>query len=347
MRKMSILIFILILFSCNKSNTDATKLTTDLFNYTDELKSTMKILSEKSDLCNFENEKVLVSSNKFLITNRYIMPFLYFQLLRYSVPISDYPKEDIEDFFYFTAESRGLNYALFLEALANGITASQDEIDAKVLEISGNDLENFKKNLEKGPIKFEFVVFDATQVIMIEKLKNEVVLKDITADEKEMIDFYEKNPSISLINPQATVRQILLKTNGLDQNQKDAKYKKIKDVLELTKTKDFSSLAKKYSEDEASKNSGGKLGEFLEKGKMLKEIEDVVFNTKAGTISDIFETEFGYHIIKVEKIKSRGKKKYEEIKDEIENILLTDKKNKVIDEFKIKIEGKYQIKVLK
>ncbi|HPO51084.1 MAG TPA: hypothetical protein PLO89_12230, partial [Spirochaetota bacterium] len=120
MKKNFVLLFALSLISCSKSSTEPIKLPTDLFNYTDELKSTMKILSAKSELCDFDKEVVLVTSNKFSVTNKYVVPFLYFELLRYSVPIADYPKEDVEDFFYYTAESRAINYALFLEALANG-----------------------------------------------------------------------------------------------------------------------------------------------------------------------------------------------------------------------------------
>jgi len=307
----------------------------------------MKILSAKSELCDFDKEVVLVTSNKFSVTNKYVVPFLYFELLRYSVPIADYPKEDVEDFFYYTAESRAINYALFLEALANGITVSQEEIDSKILEISANDIETFKKNFEKSAVKYEFVVFDATQVIAIEKMKTDIILKNINITEEEAAEFYQNNPSLSLINPQASVRHILIKTKGLTPTEKEEKYKLIKEIAETANLKNFASLAIKYSDDLATKNAGGKLGNFVEKGKMIKEFEEAVFNTPAGEISDVFETEAGYHIVKVEKIKTKGKKKFIEVKEEIERILLIDKKNQAIDKFKRDTEEKYQIKVLR
>jgi len=336
---------ILFLFGCKKgSNEEIIKLPTDLFNYTDELKSTMKTLSEKSDFCNLDKEKVIIKSKRFIITNKYIIPFLYFELLRYAVPIADYTKEEIESFFYFTGKNRAMNYALYLEAKESGAKVTQDEINTKLLEISGNDIETFKNNMAKSSIKFEFVVEDITQVLMIEKFKESIVIKDVSVTDEELEEYFNKNPSIALVNPKATVRHILLKTEGLNETQKEDRYKKMEDILKLARgKKDFAALAKQYSEDTATKNSGGRLGEFVERGKLIKEFEDAVFNTKVGEISDIFETSNGYHIVKVENIKSQSKKKFNDVKDEIKEIILVNKKNKKIDETKKIIDEKYQI----
>lgn len=338
------IIIIMSLFCCNKVSNNENKLSYEYFNYTDELKDSMKILKTKTSLCDLDKELVLIKSDKFSITNLYIIPFLYFELTRYAVPLSDYSKEDIENFMFYTANNRAINQAIYMEAQKVGISADSKEIDDKINEIADGDINMFKKRLEKSPIRFDFVLFDAEQVIIIEKFKNEYVIKDVTIDENEILEFYEKNPSLSLINPQVTVRHILLKTNGLNSKEKELKLNKMKEILErIKKGENFSNMAKIYSEDEATKNNGGKLGPYIEKGQIIKEFEDIAFNTKEKEISDIFETEYGYHILTVDKIKSKGKIKFNEKKEEIRNLLLIEKKNKKIDDTKKEIEKKYHI----
>lgn len=72
------------------------------------------------------------------------------------------------------------------------------------------------------------------------------------------------------------------------------------DILKRARAgEDFAKLAEKYSSDPGSKTSGGELGWFG-KGRMVKVFEDTAFNLQPGQISDVVESEFGYHIIKVE-----------------------------------------------
>jgi len=87
-------------------------------------------------------------------------------------------------------------------------------------------------------------------------------------------------------------------------NNKDSALKVAKDILKRAKSgEDFASLAKTYSEDKGSAINGGSLG-YFGKGMMVKPFEDACFAAKVGEIVGPVETQFGYHIIKVEDKKS-------------------------------------------
>jgi parvulin-like peptidyl-prolyl isomerase len=87
-------------------------------------------------------------------------------------------------------------------------------------------------------------------------------------------------------------------------NNKDSALKVAKDILKRAKSgEDFASLAKTYSEDKGSAINGGSLG-YFGKGMMVKPFEDDCFAAKVGEIVGPVETQFGYHIIKVEDKKS-------------------------------------------
>jgi peptidyl-prolyl cis-trans isomerase SurA len=68
---------------------------------------------------------------------------------------------------------------------------------------------------------------------------------------------------------------------------------------------DFSEMAKEYSEDPATATRGGDLG-FINRGDLVKEFEEVAFNLEPGQVSDVVQTQFGYHLIKL--IEKRGEK---------------------------------------
>lgn len=66
---------------------------------------------------------------------------------------------------------------------------------------------------------------------------------------------------------------------------------------------DFEVLAKRYSDDPGSKEHGGELGWFKQDGRMVREFEDMAFRLRPGQISPVVKTAFGYHIIKLDKIR--------------------------------------------
>ena len=91
------------------------------------------------------------------------------------------------------------------------------------------------------------------------------------------------------------------------------------------KGEDFAALAKQYTEDTGSKENGG-LYEDFGRGKMVKPFEDAAFSVPVGQISDIVETTYGYHIIKVENRKKETQP-LDQVKAQIEAQIKQQKQN--------------------
>ncbi|MBN1291936.1 MAG: peptidylprolyl isomerase [Candidatus Latescibacteria bacterium] len=106
-----------------------------------------------------------------------------------------------------------------------------------------------------------------------------------------------------MIVPKASEDQKLLVKNELER------------ILERARSgEDFAALATQYSEDPGTKDDGGDIG-YFPRGVLVKEFTDVAFSLKEGEISDIVETQYGYHIIKVEGIRTRTDENGNEVKE--------------------------------
>ena len=159
---------------------------------------------------------------------------------------------------------------------------------------------------------------------MIKAVYVSVMVKDIAqrvkVSEAEIKGYYEKNVSEFQKNKEVSTRHILIKpaANATDAKKaKEEAKKKAEGVLALIKKgEDFANLAKKHSDDTGSAKQGGSLG-YFKQGTMVKPFEDTAFSLKKGEISGIVETEFGYHIIKIDDVREARLIPLKEAKDTI------------------------------
>ena len=124
------------------------------------------------------------------------------------------------------------------------------------------------------------------------------------------------NPSF-LEGEQAHARHILIRTApGASQGDRVEARTRAEGVFKIAETgADFGELAAKHSADPGSKDSGGDLGWFG-RGQMVKEFEDAVWGGKPGDILGPVESQFGYHIIRVEARRRNLPQDFEDKKEE-------------------------------
>jgi len=137
---------------------------------------------------------------------------------------------------------------------------------------------------------------------LFENLRQKGKLKPIPPTDDQMHEFWESNRAQQPKRP-ATVsfRQIVVKPQP-DSVAKARAYQLAESLLVVLRHgADFAAVAKRVSADTASREQGGELGWFR-RGVMFKTFEDVAFRLRPGEISEVVETPFGYHIIKVERV---------------------------------------------
>ena len=158
----------------------------------------------------------------------------------------------------------------------------------------------------------EYVVLDADSV-----------KKSIVPNEQDLKTYYEQNAAKLAGQEERRASHILIaspKTASADERQK-ARAKAVELLAQLRKAPaSFADVAKKNSQDPGSAPNGGDL-DYFARGAMVKPFEDAAFGMKVGDISDVVESDFGYHIIKLTDIRTPKQRSFAEMRPELETAL--------------------------
>lgn len=165
-------------------------------------------------------------------------------------------------------------------------------------------------------------LFQAPESATVEyvALDLESVKKTISLNEDELKTYYEQNAARLSGKEERRASHILINApkDMAAADKGKAKEKAAALLAQVRKSPDtFADVARKNSQDAGSAASGGDL-DFFARGAMVKPFEDAAFSMKKGDISDLVESDFGFHIIKLMDIKSPKQKSFVEVKPNIE-----------------------------
>lgn len=222
---------------------------------------------------------------------------------------ADYLKNTIQQNAVRLAERR----LLLTAARQAKITVTPDELNEALQAEYGraNGEQNFLDALKTNGISIEHVKTTIQDSLIINKYLENAAKSLSAVSEEDIRKAYEGDKT-------ATVRHILLLTQGKSAEDKAGIRAKMEGILaRARKGEDFAALAKEHSEDPGSKENGG-LYENFGRGMMVKPFEDAAFSVPVGQISDIVETEYGFHILQ---IVGRNKeiRPLDEVRTELEN----------------------------
>ena len=174
---------------------------------------------------------------------------------------------------------------------------------------------------EKNKAKYSVPEKRKAKYIFLESLK---LRPEVKVTDDDLRQYYEQHKNEYTLPERVKAQHILFKTQGKTPEEIEKIKEKARGVLERAKKgEDFGALAKQYSED-ATASSGGDLGDFG-RGQMVPEFEKVAFSLGVGAISDLVQTQFGIHIIKVNGKQEARERPFEEMKEAIRPIVETRK----------------------
>ena len=191
--------------------------------------------------------------------------------------------------------------------------AQQNPTDAQVEAFYKAQQASFKSP-EKADI--EYVVLDLA-----------ALAKGVTVSDEELRKFYADNAARFTAPEERRASHVLIKVDKDMSAADKAKAKARAEELLAQARKapaGFAELARKNSQDPGSAAQGGDL-DFFGRGAMVKPFETAAFSLKPGEVSEVFETDFGYHFLTVTGVRGGQKKPFEEVRAVLETELRTAK----------------------
>ncbi|MDF2532900.1 MAG: peptidylprolyl isomerase [Clostridia bacterium] len=214
------------------------------------------------------------------------------------------------------------------EALKAGITATEEEIEAEVEKARKyfDSEEKFNEFLTSQKMTMEYLRDTIRKDILVSKLQ-EKLTTEVSVTDDEVAAYYGANQD-QFISIKAS--HILM------EDEEEAK----KMLERVKKGENFNELALEFSEDPTAVDNKGDLG-YFRKGQMVEPFETAAFALKAGEISELVKTDYGYHIIKLE---DKKYDKLEEIAAELKISMADNKKDTVYQELIEEMRTKADIK---
>lgn len=212
---------------------------------------------------------------------------------------------------------------LYQVAKEKGVEADPKAVEEQFSELRERfpDEAQFQAMLDQLGITADSLKDQIAQRLMIQKVIEQEVGKNITITDAETKAFYEENPDMFQQPEKIRASHILIKAEpDAEKSEKEAAREKLEGIqAKVEAGEDFGELAKAHSEG-PSGEKGGDLG-FFSRGQMVKAFEDIAFALETGEVSDIVETRFGYHLIKGTGKEAASTVSYDEVEDRLKDYL--------------------------
>jgi len=271
----------------------------------------------------------------------------------------DIPKDE-NNMMYLMVKDRVINEIIVKELI-------NQEMDKRNINISKKETENerqkmidkigskekFNELLKQNGITNSQFEEDLAQEIRMKKLVD--IIHPVKISDSQAKSYYNKNISkfrypdkvrashiLIAANPMEIKNNLKSKNQSLTEQELNIKvqaemlekYKKAQEIVNKIKTTPdrFEAIARDVSDDPITAKNGGDIGFFAEKD-MVKPFADVAFKQRPNTISDVVQTQYGFHIIKVTDRMAAGQEPFEKIKEQLKLFLAAQEQIKALEDY--------------
>ena len=235
------------------------------------------------------------------------------------------------------------------EAAKRKIAVPEADIEAQLNQMRQQfpSEDVFNQALKQQNKTVDMLKTEARSSMAIQKMLEETLAGKIAVTPQQAQDFYDKNPDQFKRPEQVRASHILITVpQGADVAAKAAAKRKAEGVLKQVKAGgDFAALAKDNSQDPGSAVNGGDLG-FFQRGQMVPPFDEAAFTMKPGSTSDLVETQFGYHIIRVMEKKEAGTVTIDEVRPQLEQYLQNVNRQREMQAFVDGLKAKGKVEIL-
>ncbi|MEY2532383.1 MAG: foldase protein PrsA, partial [bacterium] len=211
------------------------------------------------------------------------------------------------------------------EAGTQKVKVADSEVQKQIDQAKKQAFQNpgdYEKFLQRSGLTEADVFFQQRGQLLEQKITQKVTKDKDKVTDQQIQQYYDKNKAKFSQPERRDLRIVLTKTAARAGQAKSA----------LDSGQSWSSVAKRFSVDQASKSQGGKLA-GVAKGQQEKALDDAIFKAQRGKLVGPVKTQFGYYVLQVTKVTAAKQQSLEQSKASIKQILASDNQRKALDTF--------------
>jgi parvulin-like peptidyl-prolyl isomerase len=233
-------------------------------------------------------------------------------------------------------------------AEAQGVEVDEADVDAAIAELREpfEVPEQFISRLETEGFTEEEYRVHVRRMMAAKHYLDEIRSSVAEVSDEELEKYYRDNEIRLTLPEQVRVRHILLTWKPLGtRDDRAALREQMTAILEQARSgSDFAELARIHSEDSTAQDGGDT--DFFHRGQMVPAFEEAAFSLQPGEVSDIVETPFGLHILRLEERKEPRLLPLDEIRDQLRDHVSKEKQEQAVEQEIARLRGAAEIQVL-